>query len=103
MEEREITSGDYHLGCKVLTSRNQNLLNEMEAQKYFKLDVLSEQETWCLFEVMTSYQDMGSEVANKCACLLAIIVMVARSLKNKGIPIWDDALSNLARVYNRDA
>ena len=46
-------SQDDYMGCKVLLiSRNQDLLHQMESQKNFRLEVLSEKETWHLFGFM---------------------------------------------------
>lgn len=50
-----IPSRDESNGCKLLmTSRNEHVLQEMQAQKdfTFKLKILNEEETWNLFQLM---------------------------------------------------
>ncbi|KAI4354366.1 hypothetical protein L6164_003235 [Bauhinia variegata] len=110
MNELGIPLGD-HKGCKVLmTSRTQDVLNEMGCQKDFRLETLDESETWKLFQVMVGddvvkdrrLKGIATQVANKCAGLPVLIVTVSRALKDKDIPVWKDALNRLTRVDNKD-
>ncbi|XP_028789188.1 probable disease resistance protein At4g27220 [Neltuma alba] len=96
-----------HKGCKLLlTSRNQEILQKMETQKDFLIDVLNEDEAWRLFEDMVgdvvkdvSLHDVAIQVAQKCAGLVVLIVTVARALKGKDdIDSWKDALNQLKTI-----
>ncbi|XP_028780997.1 probable disease resistance protein At4g27220 [Neltuma alba] len=96
-----------HKGCKLLmTSRNLEILQNMETQKDFMIDILNEDETWSLFEDMVgdvvkdiSLHDVATQVAQKCAGLIVLIVAVARALKNKyDFDSWQDALNQVKTV-----
>ncbi|XP_061364302.1 uncharacterized protein LOC133307764 [Gastrolobium bilobum] len=101
-----IPSKDEHNACKLLmTSRNQDVLVEMDAQPNFRVEVLSEAETWNLFQLMAgdvvkdiNFQDIATQVAKKCAGLPIRLVTVAKALKNKDIRAWNDALRQLESV-----
>ncbi|KAI4354360.1 hypothetical protein L6164_003230 [Bauhinia variegata] len=104
MNEVGIPLGD-HRGCKVLmTSRSQDVLQEMECQRDFRLEPLDESETWRLFQVMAGdvIEDIAIQVANQCKGLPVLILAVSRALKGKGIHAWKDALHRLRRVDNED-
>ncbi|XP_054780621.1 probable disease resistance protein At4g27220 [Prosopis cineraria] len=96
-----------HKGCKLLlTSRNLDILQKMETQKDFLVDVLNEDESWSLFEDMVgdvvkddNLRSVAIQVAQKCAGLPVLTVIVARALKNKGsINSWKDSLNQLKTV-----
>ncbi|CAL5422399.1 unnamed protein product [Camellia sinensis] len=99
-----IPFGDGHGGCKILlTSRFDNVSNDMNAQKKFTLDVLTEEEAWNLFEEMAGISSDTShtstdlyitqkKVADECGCLPIAIVTVARALKDKDRHSWNSAL-----------
>ncbi|XP_061339577.1 uncharacterized protein LOC133286205 [Gastrolobium bilobum] len=101
-----IPSEDEHNACKLLmTSRNQDVLVEMDAKPNFKVDVLNEAETWKLFRFMAgdvvkdiNLHDIATQVAKKCAGFPLRLVTVARALKNKDIHAWNDALRQLKSV-----
>ncbi|XP_045824892.1 uncharacterized protein LOC123917265 [Trifolium pratense] len=95
-----------HNGCKLLmTSRNQDMLLQMDVPKdfTFKLELMSENETWSLFQLMVgdvvkdrNLQGLAIEVAQKCAGLPLVVVAVARALKDKrDVQSWKDALRRL--------
>ncbi|CAL0326472.1 unnamed protein product [Lupinus luteus] len=75
--------GDDHKGCKLLfSSRNLNILTQemnVEERFCFKLEVLSEKESWSLFEKQ----------------------VVANALKNKRLSVWNDALQQLTRFNHK--
>ena len=91
--------------CKLLmTSSNKEVLlaKEVEEEFTFRLELLSELETWHLFQFMVgdtvkdiSLQSLAPQVAQKCAGLPLLIVTVARGLKNKDIHVWEYALRQL--------
>ncbi|CAI8601837.1 unnamed protein product [Vicia faba] len=101
-----IPFGDEHNGCKLfMTSRSQNVLVQMDVPKdfTFRLELMSEKETWSLFRFMAGdvvnnrdLKDVAIQVAQKCAGLPLRVVMVARALKNKrDVHSWNDALRKL--------
>ncbi|CAL0303662.1 unnamed protein product [Lupinus luteus] len=98
--------GDQHKGCKLLfTSRNVDVLKRMGSETNFKLDVLSEEESWNLFEkqagdVVKEYnlQPTPIEVARACMGLPLLLVTVGKALKNeKSLFVWKDALLQLTK------
>ncbi|CAL0309959.1 unnamed protein product [Lupinus luteus] len=102
--------GDQHKGCKLLlASRDFNVLsNEMETEKNFILHPLLKEEGWNLFEmtvgdVVKDYhiQTIAIEVARACMGLPLLIVIVAKSLKNKDLYIWKDAFTQLTK-YDKE-
>ncbi|KAI4354381.1 hypothetical protein L6164_003247 [Bauhinia variegata] len=98
---------DDHKGCKVLmTSRNQEVLNEMGSQKDFRLEPLNASETWRLFQVkagdVKDRQDIATQVANSCAGLPVLILTVSGALRGKGIHAWKDASNRLKAVNNKN-
>ncbi|XP_058753480.1 uncharacterized protein LOC131626661 isoform X2 [Vicia villosa] len=97
---------DEHNGCKLLmTSRNQDVLVQMDVPEdfAFKLELMSEKETWSLFQLMAGdvvnnrdLKDFAIQVAQKCAGLPLSITTVARAMKNKrDVQYWKDALRKL--------
>ncbi|XWS58001.1 hypothetical protein CRYUN_Cryun09bG0221500 [Craigia yunnanensis] len=103
LKEVGIPFGVEHLGCTLLlTSRNLDLLNDMDAQKFFQIHVLTEKEAWDLFKKTAGDRvespDLWSTatmVAKKCAALPIAISTVARALRTKGSFVWRDALRQL--------
>ncbi|KAL7207752.1 hypothetical protein ACSBR1_029660 [Camellia fascicularis] len=104
-----IPFGDGHRGCKILlTSRFDNVCNDMNAQKKFTIEVLTEEEAWNLFQEMAGISNSTShtstdlyitqkKVADECGCLPIAIVTVARALKGKDEQSWNSALLQLRK------
>ncbi|KAL7175438.1 hypothetical protein ACSBR2_029102 [Camellia fascicularis] len=107
-----IPFGDGHRGCKILlTSRFDNVCNDMNAQKKFTIEVLTEEEAWNLFQEMAGISNDPShtshtstdlcstqkKVADECGCLPIAIVTVARALKGKDEQSWNSALLQLRK------
>ncbi|XP_045825215.1 uncharacterized protein LOC123917515 [Trifolium pratense] len=101
-----IPFGNEHNGCKLLmTSRNQDVLLQMDVPKdlTFKLELMSENETWSLFQFMagdvikdSNLKGVAIQVAKKCEGLPLVVVAVARALKDKrDVQSWKDALRRL--------
>ncbi|CAJ2639485.1 unnamed protein product [Trifolium pratense] len=101
-----IPFGNEHNGCKLLmTSRNQDVLLQMDVPKdlTFKLELMSENETWSLFQFMAgdvikdiNLKGVAIQVAKKCEGLPLVVVAVARALKDKrDVQSWKDALRRL--------
>ncbi|GAU10576.1 hypothetical protein TSUD_418130 [Trifolium subterraneum] len=101
-----IPIGNEHNGCKLLmTSRNQDVLVQMDVPNdfTFKLELMSENETWNLFQSMVgdvvkdnNLKDVAIQVAQKCEGLPLRVVMVARAMKNKrDVQSWKYGLQRL--------
>jgi len=101
-----IPFGHEHNGCKLLMAcRNQEVLLQMDVPKdfTFKVELMSENETWSLFQFMagdavkdSNLKDLPFQVARKCAGLPLRVVTVARAMKNKrDFQSWKDALRKL--------
>ncbi|KAL5562516.1 hypothetical protein UlMin_032263 [Ulmus minor] len=91
-------------GCKILlVSRDLDVLcNLMGARKIIEVKVLSDSEAKGLFNKFVGVIDDNSEckelanqVVGECGGLPIAIVTIACSLKNKGIFVWKDFLSQL--------
>ncbi|XP_039690148.1 uncharacterized protein [Medicago truncatula] len=106
LKEVGIPVGDEHNGCKLLmTSRDQEVLLQMDVPKEFtfKVELMSENETWSLFQFMagdvvkdSNLKDLPFQVARKCEGLPLRVVIVARAMKNKrDVQLWKDALRKL--------
>ncbi|CAL5423031.1 unnamed protein product [Camellia sinensis] len=104
-----IPFGDNHKGCKiVMTSRSEDVCNDMNTQKNFKVGVLHEEEAWNFLKEMAGISDEGTShptnlqltqmaAAKECGGLPIAIVTVGRALKGKGKPSWDSALEQLRK------
>ncbi|GAU43412.1 hypothetical protein TSUD_398890 [Trifolium subterraneum] len=101
-----IPFGNEHNGCKLLmTCRNQDVLLKMNVPNdfTFKLELLSENETWNLFQFMAgdvvkdiNLKDVAFQVAQKCEGLPLRVVTVARAMKNRrDVKYWEYALRKL--------
>ncbi|KAA8538883.1 hypothetical protein F0562_025575 [Nyssa sinensis] len=100
LEDIGIPCANDHKGCKILlTSRGQDVCNQMNTQAYFPIKVLSFPEAWDLFRKMAGNFDdspdlhnLAMEVAKECGGLPIAIVTVATALKSKSYQVWRDAL-----------
>ncbi|GAU51911.1 hypothetical protein TSUD_416940, partial [Trifolium subterraneum] len=101
-----IPFGNEHNGCKLLmTSRSQDVLVQMGVLKdlTFKLGLMSENETWNLFQLKagdvvkdSNLKDVAIQVAQKCEGLPLRVVTVACAMRNKwDVQSWKDALRKL--------
>lgn len=106
LETIGIPSVEDHTGCKILfTSRERHLFsNEMCVNKIFEIKVLGRDESWNLFKAMAGEIDeacdlkpIAIQIARQCAGLPIAITTVAKALRNKPSPIWNDALDQLKR------
>ncbi|XP_050252183.1 probable disease resistance protein At4g27220 isoform X5 [Quercus robur] len=103
-----ISLGDDRKGSKLLlTSRFRDVLvNDMDAEKIFQVEVLSNEEAKFLFVKIVgdfaetlNFQSTMVEVVKECAGLPIAITTVANTLKNKKNPnVWKDALQQLKRA-----
>ncbi|PSS33501.1 Disease resistance protein [Actinidia chinensis var. chinensis] len=106
-----IPFGDAHKGCKILlTSRNEEVCDDMGAQTKFPVDVLPEEEAWNLFKEMaritdntTNLHSIQMAVSNECRGLPIAIVTVGRALNGKDDePSWNSALEQLRKSIGKN-
>ncbi|XP_057512330.1 disease resistance protein At4g27190-like [Actinidia eriantha] len=105
LEEVGVPFGEDHKGCKILlTSRSEDVCSEMDAQKTFPIQVLSELEAWVLFREMvgaaadsSDLNSIATEVARRCGGLPIAIVTVGRALRNRSKDVWIDVVRQLKK------
>ncbi|KAF7144234.1 hypothetical protein RHSIM_Rhsim05G0218700 [Rhododendron simsii] len=99
-----ITNGNK--SCKVvLTSRNQRVFKDMDVDKDFPIEVLSEEEAWNLFKkkIVNSgdsndqLHDIAYEVCKECQGLPVAVVAVGAALKGKSMDDWKSSLGKLKK------
>ena len=114
LAELGIPFGDDHKGCKLLlTSERLNVLKrQMGTQNNFRLEVLSDEDSWKLFEKIADQaiksistnksvvelDEINSIVQNVPKCCNGFplfIVVVAKALRTKDLSTWKDALKQL--------
>ncbi|XP_075641868.1 putative disease resistance protein At4g27220 isoform X2 [Castanea sativa] len=105
LEDLGISFGDDRKGSKLLlTSRFRDVLDkDMDAEKIFQVEVLSNDEAKFLFVKIVgdfaetlNFQSTMVEVVKECAGLPIAITTVANTLKNQRNPnVWKDALQQL--------
>ncbi|XP_047253417.1 disease resistance protein SUMM2-like isoform X2 [Capsicum annuum] len=97
---------DHSYQCKVaLTTRLRGVCDAMDAQKIVDIGILSDEEAWVLFSQKAGYSaddpslpEVAKDVAKECKGLPLAIVTVARALKGKTKPSWEDALVELQKA-----
>ncbi|RVW53428.1 putative disease resistance protein [Vitis vinifera] len=91
--------------CKVaLTSRDLHILNnDMDAEKCFRIQQLTEEEAWSLFnmtiggslEKNLELRPIAMKVVEECEGLPIAIVTIAKALKGGNLTVWKNALEEL--------
>lgn len=95
-------------GCKILmiSKNEQVLLRQMDGKaiKTFCVTPLTEKEGESMFKTMSEidnenslYKALAAQISKKCKGLPMTIVATAKALKNKSLPVWEDAYRNLER------
>ncbi|OMO62369.1 Disease resistance protein [Corchorus capsularis] len=107
IDEVGIPFGAQHKGCKILlTSRDRDVLQRMDAATAFEVGVLEPKEAWQLFEKVIQHRveesselhSVAVKIVEKCAGLPVAIATLATALRNKPfLSQWEDALSRLQR------
>ncbi|TYJ12397.1 hypothetical protein E1A91_A11G346900v1 [Gossypium mustelinum] len=105
-----IPLGDEDQGCTILlTSRDLNVLLDMDAKKSFPIGVLEHEEAWHFFKKIigdgvesSDLLPIATEVAKKCGGLPIAIRTLATSLRNKPPFVWEDALRQLSKPSSRN-
>ncbi|XP_022637356.1 probable disease resistance protein At1g12280 [Vigna radiata var. radiata] len=99
-----IPSSEYRKGCKILiTTRLEEVCNSMDCQKNIYLPILTDEESWTLFQnkaliskdTPENIKHLAKSISNECKGLPVAIVAVASSLKGKKEVIWHSALNKL--------
>ncbi|KAF5950224.1 hypothetical protein HYC85_012217 [Camellia sinensis] len=91
---------DGNKGCKiVITSRIQGVLEKMEVDRYFPMQVLLEKEAWALFKKKVGnfvdspeLHDIADAVCKECGGLPVAVLAVGATLKDKKKYVWEDVL-----------
>ncbi|KAJ1380407.1 P-loop containing nucleoside triphosphate hydrolase [Sesbania bispinosa] len=94
----------------LVTTRNQGVCTSMDCQKKIHLGLLSEDESWSLFQKCANIDDEFSnslngvpqKICNECKGLPIAIVTMGSSLKGRSKDEWEVALANLrdSEVFN---
>ncbi|KAJ4717205.1 Disease resistance protein [Melia azedarach] len=88
----------------LLTSRSLHVLrNDMNSQKNFSIEALSDDEAMSLFWKIVGnhstetfdFQSLAVEIVAKCGGLPIAIKTIANALKFKSLPVWNNALNQL--------
>ena len=105
MKEVGIPCKDDQTECKVaLTSRDLHILNnDMDAEKCFRIQQLTEEEAWSLFnmtiggslEKNLELRPIAMKVVEECEGLPIAIVTIAKALKGGNLTVWKNALEEL--------
>ncbi|GAY67552.1 hypothetical protein CUMW_257430, partial [Citrus unshiu] len=100
-----IPYGDDHKGCKVLlTTRDRSVLLSMGSKENFPIGVLNEEEAWRLFKLTADddvenrrLKSIATQVAKACGGLPIALTTIAKALRKKSVPEWENALQELRR------
>ncbi|MFQ6635707.1 hypothetical protein Gotur_011398 [Gossypium turneri] len=100
-----IPLGDEDQGCTILlTSRDLNVLLDMDAKKRFPIGVLEHEEAWHFFKKIigdgvesSDLLPIATQVAKKCGGLPIALRTLATSLRNKPQFVWEDAMRELSK------
>ncbi|KAK9042272.1 hypothetical protein V6N11_017349 [Hibiscus sabdariffa] len=94
-------------GCKLLlTSRSSQVLDLMDAERSFRVEILSQEESTIPFAKIVGdivgksndYERIANELVEKCAGLPVAISPIANVLKRRDLSSWKDALRRLRKV-----
>ncbi|KAM3205750.1 hypothetical protein P3L10_029160 [Capsicum annuum] len=102
------SDSNHNSQCKViLTTRLRSVCDDMEAQKTVEIEILTEKEAWVRQKAGDSVDDpsllqIAIDVAKECKGLPLAIVTVARALKRKNKPSWEDGLKQLQESAPRN-
>ncbi|XP_028107477.1 disease resistance protein At4g27190-like [Camellia sinensis] len=91
---------DGNKGCKiVITSRIRGVLEKMEVDRYFPMQVLLEKAAWALFKKKVGnfvdspeLHDIADAVCKECGGLPVAILAVGAALTDKKKYVWEDVL-----------
>ncbi|KAK3199649.1 hypothetical protein Dsin_023064 [Dipteronia sinensis] len=99
-----------HKGCKVvITSRFEDVCNEMESDKNIPIEELSEKDRLKLFKIKAGLPDSNAfdraseEVVRQCGKLPNAIVIIGAALRNKPVKDWNDAIKKEIEKKKKDS
>eukprot|EP00257_Ricinus_communis_P027326 XP_025014740.1 probable disease resistance protein At4g27220 [Ricinus communis] len=106
LEALGIPFGNDHLGCKILlASRSLDVLShQMGAERNFRLEVLTLDESWSLFEKTIGglgnpeFVYAAREIVQHLAGLPLMITATAKALKGKNLSVWKNASKEISKV-----
>ncbi|KAK9042279.1 hypothetical protein V6N11_017356 [Hibiscus sabdariffa] len=94
-------------GCKLLlTSRSSQVLDLMDAERSFGVEILSQEESTIPFAKIVGdivgksnyYERIANELGEKCAGLPVAISAIANAWKRRDLSSWKDALRRLRKA-----
>uniref|UniRef100_A0A7N2M456 NB-ARC domain-containing protein n=1 Tax=Quercus lobata TaxID=97700 RepID=A0A7N2M456_QUELO len=96
--------------CKILlTSRSEELCNQMKSHKIVRIEALTEEEAWSFFKEMAgncidtpNLHPIAEKVAKECKGIPIAIVTVGRALENKRKNEWVAALQQLRKSISKN-
>ncbi|XP_071741208.1 probable disease resistance protein At4g27220 [Rutidosis leptorrhynchoides] len=106
LEELSIPFGKKRMNCKILlTSRNEDVCDRMNAQSKICVNSLPLKEAWILFkhvvgdkvETDINLKSIAMEVAKECSGLPLIIDVIGNTLKNRDVNSWKAALTQIRK------
>lgn len=105
MEQVGIALSNQQMRCKImLTSRSEDVCAGLRFQKMFRIGVLSDQESWVLFQDTVGHlayaphmYKVAKKIVKECGGLPLAITTIASALSNKTKVTWDDVLGQLEK------
>ncbi|XP_071741183.1 probable disease resistance protein At4g27220 [Rutidosis leptorrhynchoides] len=106
LEELCIPCGINHMNCKILlTSRNKDVCERMNAQRKICVNSLPREEAWILFKRIVgdkvesdiSYNSVATEIVEECGGLPLVIDVIGNTLRNRDVNLWKAALTQLQK------
>ncbi|KAL4607484.1 hypothetical protein ACB092_09G177600 [Castanea dentata] len=96
--------------CKILlTSRSEEVCNQMKSHKIVRIEALTEEEAWSFFKEMAgncidtpTLHPIAKKVAKECKGIPIAIVTVGRALENKRENEWVAALQQLRKSISKN-
>ncbi|KAF3951171.1 hypothetical protein CMV_023150 [Castanea mollissima] len=96
--------------CKILlTSRSEEVCNQMKSHKIVRIEALTEEEAWSFFKEMAgncidtpTLHPIAKKVAKECKGIPIAIVTVGRALENKRKNEWVAALQQLRKSISKN-
>ncbi|KAM0044564.1 putative P-loop containing nucleoside triphosphate hydrolase, leucine-rich repeat domain superfamily [Helianthus debilis subsp. tardiflorus] len=110
LDELGIPCGSDKKNCKILlTSRNKDVCEAMNAEKIISVHPLEEEEAWIIFESVVgkrewdnTWKTIALKIVQECSGLPLFIQAVGKALKNKEFKIWEAALGRLQDPTDED-
>nr|POE95341.1 putative disease resistance protein [Quercus suber] len=96
--------------CKILlTSRSEEVCNQMKSHKIVRIEALTEEEAWSFFKEMAgncidtpNLHPIAEKVVKECKGIPIAIVTIGRALENKRKNEWVSALQQLRKSISKN-